>query len=162
MRRLAALASFVLIFGACYGPDASLTESGKSKPELELQFPSATAPGSTEVAELTITNPGPQAMDSLVVAFSRLGDPDLPIPVVDVAPPNGEGSVREVSPKPKAISPEGIIYTFDGLGDDGSITISFTLVMPTETGPAGNAILVYDGRDPERARGVRLETEVGG
>ena len=162
MRRLAALASLVLILGSCYGPDASLTESGKSKPELELQFPSTTTPGATEVAELTITNPGPQVMDSLVVAFSRLGDPDLPAPVVDVAPPNGEGAVREVSPKPKGISPEGIIFTFDGLDADGSMTISVTLVMPAETGPAGNAILVYDGQDPERARGVRLETEVGG
>jgi hypothetical protein len=155
VRRLAALATFVLVLGSCYGPDASLTESGKSKPELELQFPSTTAPGATEVAELTITNPGPQAMDSLVVAFSRLGDPDLPAPVVDVAPPNGEGAVRDVSPKPRGSSPEGIIYTFEGLEDDASVTISFTLVMPTDSGAAGNAILVYDGRDPERARGVR-------
>jgi hypothetical protein len=162
VRRLAALATFVFVLGSCYGPDASLTESGKSKPELELQFPSTTAPGATEVAELTITNPGPQAMDSLVVAFSRLGDPDLPAPVVDVAPPNGEGAVRDVSPKPRGSSPEGIIYTFEGLEDDASVTISFTLVMPTDSGAAGNAILVYDGRDPERARGVRLETEVGG
>jgi hypothetical protein len=159
---LLALASFALILGSCYGPDASLTESGESKPELALQFPSTTAPGATEVAELTITNPGPQPMDSLVVAFSRLGDPTLPAPVVDVAPPNGEGVVREITPNPKGTSPDGIIYTFEGLDADGTVTISFTLVMPTENGPAGNAILVYDGQDPERARGVRLETEVGG
>lgn len=162
MRRLVALGSLVLILGSCYGPDASLTESGKSKPELELQFPSTTTAGATEIAELTITNPGPQEMNSLVVAFSRLGDPELPTAVVDVAPPNGEGAVREVTPKPKGTSPEGIIYTFGGLDEDDSVTISFTLVMPTENGPAGNAILVYDGQDPERARGVRLETEVGG
>lgn len=162
MRRTAALAALALLLAACYGPDASLTEQGEGKPELSIEFPSSAAPGATETAELTVTNPGPGDMDSLVVAFSRLGDPDLPVPVVEVAPPNGKGSVVEVSPKPRAISPDGIIYTFDGLDEGDSVTISFELRLPSDTGVAGNAILVYDGRDPERARGVRLETEVGG
>ena len=162
MRKLFALASVFMVLGACYGPDPSLTDDGKSKPELSIEFPAATTPGSVETAELTITNPGPGEMDSIVVAFSRLGDPELPAPVVDVAPPNGDGAVKDVSPEPNGVSPEGIIFTFEGLDEGASMTISFDLVIPAETGLAGNAILVYDGRDPERARGVRLETEVGG
>ena len=162
MRKLAAVASALIVLGACYGPEPGLTEGGESKPELSIEFPSTSAPGAVETAELTITNPGPGSMDSIVVAFSRLGDPDLPAPVVDVAPANGTGAVKDITPKPNATSPEGIIFTFDGLGVGESTTISFDLVIPTDTGPAGNAILVYDGQDPERARGVRLETEVGG
>lgn len=163
MRGLLALAlASIGVLGACYGPDAGLTEGGESKPELAIEFPTTVAPGAIATADLTVTNPGPGAMDSIVIAFSRLGDPDLPAPVVDVAPPNGRGAVRDITPEPNATSPEGIIFTFDGLGVGESMTISFELAVPTDTGPAGNAILVYDGRDPERARGVRLETEVGG
>ena len=162
MRRLVTLAALAMVLGSCVGPDPSLTEGGKSKPELSLEFPSSAAPGTVETAELTITNPGPGAMDSIVVAFSRLGDPDLPAPVVDVAPPNGRGAVRDITPEPNGPSPEGIIFTFEGLGVGESRTITFDLTVPQDTGPAGNAILVYDGQDPERARGVRLETEVGG
>lgn len=161
MRKLLALASALVALGACY-PDLPQTDEGKSKPELSLEFPTATTSGSVETAELTVTNPGPDPMGSIVVAFSRLGDPELPGPVVDAAPPNGDGPVKDVTPKPNGVSPEGIIFTFDGLDEGASMTISFDLVIPAETGLAGNAILVYDGQDPVRARGVRLETEVGG
>lgn len=160
--KLLALASIALVLGACVGADPSLTEGGKSKPEPSLEFPTSGAPGSIQTAELTITNPGPGAMDSIVVAFSRLGDPDLPAPVVDTAPPNGKGPVRDITPEPNGTSPEGIIFTFDGLGAGETTTITFDLALPEETGPAGNAILVYDGQDPERAKGVRLEIQVGG
>lgn len=156
------MALSVAVLGACYGPDAGTTDGAKSKPELSLEFPASTSPGSSESAELTITNPGPEAMDSIVVAFSRLGDPELPQPVVDVVGRNEEGAVEDVTPKPNAVSPDGIIYTFDGIAEGESLTVTFTLVVPQETGPAGNAILVYEGQDPDRARGVRLETEVGG
>ena len=159
---LVAAVGFALL-GACFENDANLTESGEGKPELSLSFPESTMSGSTEVAELTILNPGPGEMESLVVAFSRLGDPRLPPPIVDVSPRRGrDGAVQDVSPPPRAVSPDGIIYTFDGLGEGEQLVIEFTLRIPLADGPAGNAILVYEGQDPGRARGVRLETEVGG
>ena len=162
MTRLAALALAAFSFVACFGgPDPNLTEEGLSKPELTMDFPAKTNAGTTVIAELTIVNPGPGAMDSLVVAFSRLGDPKLPPPIVDVSPRNG-GAVENVVPEPNAVSPDGVTYTFEGLAEGEELTVEFTLLMPQVNGPAGNAILVYDGADPERARGVRLETEVAG
>ena len=151
-----------LMFGACLGPDPNVTEGGRGKPELTLSFPETAAPGSIQTAELTVTNPGPGDMGSLVVAFSRLGDPKLPVPVVDVTTRDGEGAVDDVEPQPAAVSPDGIVYTFGGLPEGDSTTITFRLRMPVDQGLAGNAILVYEGQDPDRARGVRLETEVGG
>ena len=161
-RSLVAGAIALLLLAACVGPDPNVTEGGKGKPELELAFPRSAAPGSIQVAELTITNPGPGDMESVVVAFSRLGDPSLPAPVVDVAGRGREGAVEDVSPEPNAISQDGIIYTFDAIAEGDSTTITFRLRMPVTPGPAGNAVLVYEGRDPERARGVRLEIEIEG
>lgn len=160
MKRVFACFLTLLALAACY-PNLPASDEERGRPALSLDFPSSTAPGSVETADLTVTNPGPEPMSSIVVAFSRLGDPSLPAPIVDVAPPKGEGAVKNVTPEPTGSS-EGIIFTFDGLKDGESTTISFDLVMPVEDGPAGNAILVYDGQDTERARGVRLETEVGG
>lgn len=150
-----------MLLGACFGDSQSLTDDGRGYPELSLEFAEATTAGSTETATLTITNPGPGAMDSLVIAFSRLGDPALPLPIVDVAPADDEGAVQDVTPEPTAVSPDGVIYTFDGIAVGETLTIEFELTIPRADGPAGNAILVYEGRDPDRARGVRLETEVG-
>lgn len=149
-------------FTACFGDTQSLSESGKGLPELSMEFPEDTTAGSTETAELTISNPGPGEMDSLVVAFSRLGSPSLPMPIVDVTARNREGAVKDVTPEPTAVSADGITYTFDGIGVDESVTIEFEVVIPQTEGSAGNAVLVYEGQDPNRARGVRLETEVGG
>lgn len=164
MIKVAALALGALVFVSCYGgPDPNLTEDGLSKPEPTLEFPAETTAGSTVTAELTVLNPGPGDMESLVVAFSRLGDPKLPAPIVDVSPrKDNDGVVRDVVPEPNAVSPDGVIYTFDGLDEGRELVIRFTLRIPSVTGPAGNAILVYEGSDPERAKGVRLETEVGG
>lgn len=161
MRKIAALALGALLLVSCYGEDPNLTEEGLSKPELTLDFPKTTTAGSTAPAELTILNPGPGDMESLVVAFSRLGDPKLPPPIVDVTP-RKEGAVRDVVPAPTAVSPDGVIYTFDGLGESDEMVITFSLRIPPVTGPAGNAILVYEGSDPERAKGIRLSTEVRG
>ena len=164
MTKIAVLVMGALTFVACYGgPDPNLTEDGLSKPEPTLEFPEETTAGSTVTEELTILNPGPGDMDSLVVAFSRLGDPKLPAPIVDVSPrKDDDGVVRDVVPEPRAVSPDGVIYTFGGLDEGREIVITFSLRIPAVTGPAGNAILVYEGSDPERAKGVRLETEVGG
>ena len=162
-RFVAAAAVALVLLGGCFENDANLTEGGEGKPELALSFPETTTSGSIEVAELTILNPGPGEMESLVVAFSRLGDPQLPPPIVDASPQRGrDGVVQDVSPAPRAVSPDGIIYTFDGIGEGEQLVVEFSLRIPVIDGPAGNAILVYEGQDPERARGVRLETEVGG
>lgn len=161
MRRIAALAVAACLLTSCFGNDPNLTEEGLSKPELALEFPATTTAGSTATAELTITNPGPGDMESLVVAFSRLGDPKLPPPIVDVTP-RKQGAVRDVVPAPTAVSPDGVIYTFDGLDEGDQMVVTFSLRIPPVTGAAGNAILVYEGSDPDRAKGVPLETEVGG
>lgn len=150
------------MLAACFGADQELTEAGDGYPELALEFPESVTSGSTETAALSVTNPGPGEMGSLVVSFSRLGDPALPPPLVDVTGRNREGTVRDVTPEPNAVSPDGITYTFDGLDVGETVTIEFDIAIPVTEGPAGNAILVYEGQDPNRARGVRLRTEVGG
>ena len=152
----------MLTLSACFGDAQTLTEAGEGYPELSIDFPPTTTAGATETVALTISNPGPGEMDSLVVAFSRLGDPALPTPIVDVTARNREGAVRDVTPEPNAVSADGITYTFDGLAVEESVTIEFEVVIPQADGAAGNAILVYEGQDPNRARGVRLETKVGG
>lgn len=160
--RLSIVAAGLLLLVACVGETQSLTDEGRGFPDPEVTFPATATAGSVQTAELTVTNPGPGDMGSLVVAFSRLGDPELPVPIVDVSGRDEDGAVRDVSPKPNAVSPDGVIYTFEGIDVGESVTIEFELTIPSADGPAGNAILVYDGGEPDRARGVRIETEVGG
>lgn len=161
LRFLFALAAVLGLVG-CFGDAQVLTEAGEGYPELAIQFPETTTAGATETAVLTISNPGPGDMESIVVAFSRLGAPSLPVPLVDVTGRNREGAVKNVTPEPTAVSADGITYTFGGIDEEEVMTIEFELVVPRIDGAAGNAILVYEGQDPNRARGVRLETEVGG
>ena len=161
MKKLVIVCVAAMLLGAgCFPRGPSGEDLGR--PVLSLTFPDTTTAGSVETAVLTVENPGPGDMGSLVVAFSRLGTPDLPVPVVDVAARDEQGAVRDVEPQPTAVSPDGVIYTFDGLDVGDTVTIELELTMPRVDGLAGNAILVYDGGQPERARGVRLETEVGG
>ncbi len=160
--RLLLCTGALLALAACFPSADNLTEEGESRPEVAIEFPETTTAGATETAALTVTNPGPGDMESLVVAFSRLGDPSLPPPIVDVTGRNREGAVKNVTPKPTAVSPDGITYTFEGLGEAESVTIEFEVVIPRTDGPAGNAVLVYEGQDPNRDGGARLMTEVGG
>ena len=160
MTRLGAAAAVAFFLVACFGPDPNLTAEGKGLPQLSLEFPASAAPGSVQTAVLTIDNPGPAEMSAIVVAFSRLGDPALPLPVVEVAGPGQEDPVRSVEPRPNAVSRDGSIYTFGPLAEGGTMTIRFELAIPETEGKVGNAVQVYDGREPDRARGVRLETEV--
>jgi hypothetical protein len=67
-----------------------------------------------------------------------------------------------VDPEPNAVGENGVIYTFDGLAEGETVTITFEVRAPTQEGPVGNAVQVYEGSDPNRARGVRLEAEVRG
>jgi hypothetical protein len=98
-----------------------------------------------------------------------LGDPKLPQPIVDVAP-RGRSPVLEIEPRPTAVSRDGVVYAFGPQqGEAGpvlpvgeSLEITFRLSMPVTPGPAGNSVQAYDGDEVERARGVRLETEILG
>jgi hypothetical protein len=168
-RKLAATAATALLLSSCLGPDPNLTESGQGKPEITVEFPAEVPAGSTQEAIFTVTNPGPGAINVLAIAFARLGDPKLPQPIVDVAP-RGRSAVLEIDPEPRAVSRDGVVYAFGMAGGEaepilrvgGSLEITFRLSMPVTPGPAGNSVQAYDGNQVERARGVRLETEILG
>jgi hypothetical protein len=167
--RLAAATVFALLLASCLGPDPNLTESGQGKPEITVEFPGRVPAGSTQEATFTVTNPGPGAINVLAIAFARLGDPKLPQPIVDVAP-RSERAVLEIDPRPRAVSRDGVVYAFGQAQGEGgpvlpvgeSLEITFTLSMPVTPGPAGNSVQAYDGDEVDRARGVRLETEILG
>jgi hypothetical protein len=95
-------------------------------------------------------------MESVVVAFSRIGDPELPEPIVDAGAGGQAEAVADVSPDPVAVSPDGVIYRFEGLPEGDSTQIVFELVLPKGSGEVGNAVLVSDGAVPQRAEGFRL------
>jgi hypothetical protein len=163
-------ASAALLLSACLGPDPNLTESGEGKPEISVEFPDEVPAGSTQEAIITVTNPGPGEINVLAIAFARLGDPKLPQPIVDVAP-RDRSAVLEIDPEPRAVSNDGVVYAFgtsEGevvepiLREGESLEITFRLSMPASPGPAGNSVQAYDGEDVDRARGVRLETEILG
>jgi hypothetical protein len=168
-RKLAAAAATALLLSSCLGPDPNLTESGQGKPEITVEFPPEVPGGSTQEAIFTVTNPGPGAINVLAIAFARLGDPKLPQPIVDVAP-RGRSAVLEIDPEPRAVSRDGVVYAFGMAGGEAepilrvgeSLEITFRLSMPVTPGPAGNSVQAYDGNQVERARGVRLETEILG
>jgi len=163
VKRLVLGCLLAAFFAGCYLPDPDLTPEGKGLPVVTLgDFPATVAPGSRHSVALTIENPGPSDMESIVVAFSRLGDPALPEPIVDVAPRGDTGPVEAVEPEPDAVSQDGVIYRFGSLEEGDTLTIVFELSIPQIDGPAGNAVQVYDGAEPDRARGVRLETRVEG
>ncbi len=167
--RFAAGAAIALLLTSCLGPDPNLTESGQGKPEITVEFPGRVPAGSTQQATFTVTNPGPGAINVLAIAFARLGDPKLPQPIVDVAP-RGERAVLEIDPRPTAVSRDGVVYAFGPPQGEGgpvlrvgeSLEITFRLSMPVTPGPAGNSVQAYDGDEVDRARGVRLETEILG
>lgn len=151
-----------IALGACFaGRNPDVTPSGEGLPRLSLTFPKAVKSGTTEIAVVEVTNPGPGDMDSVLVAFSRVGAAgvtELPTPIVDSGVGGRNPAVVAIEPEPNSVSSDAVVFAFDGLEEGESITIEFTLRMPDERGPAANAIIVYDGQDVGRARGVRLET----
>ena len=153
------IAVSLLLLTACYGPDPNVTPEG-GLPVPTIDFPDPVTAGSTQTLTLTVENPGPEDMDSVAVAFSRLGDPQLPLPLIDVAAKDAKGPVVDVSPSPNGTSPDRVVFTFDGIDEGDSETILFTILVPEEPGLYGNAVQVYEGSHPNRARGVRLETHV--
>lgn len=167
-RRFAAsLGVLVLLFaGAACGSDAGLTETGKGYPELSVTFPETAKVSASADAVLTVENPGPGDIDTIAVAFATIapspGTRELPIPIVGIGSDKANPAVLEVSPEPRAVSEDGVVFTFEGLEEGASTSITFTLKMPVRPGIAANSLQVYDGRDVERARGIRLQTSVEG
>ena len=142
---------------ACYrGADQDLTQTGKGRPHVTANFPTEAKPGETVEATIDVHNPGPGDMASVVVAFSRVGDPQLPTPIVEVGRGGSSEGVASVDPEPEVISPDGVVYRFGALPEGDGMQITFELVMPELTGEVGNAVTVYDGSEPERARGTRI------
>ena len=160
---------FVVVAASCGGSGAELSQSGRGLPRVDVQFPPSARPGSVHPAVIEITNPGPGDIGTLIVAFTRAGDPRLPTPIVDVAGGNAPSAVKSVDPRPAGISDDGVVYRFSRaspqepfLAEDDSTVITFDLAVPMQPGPAANAIQVYDGSEVDRAAGIRLETEVEG
>ncbi len=110
-------------------------------------------------------DPGPGDMSSVVVAFSRTGPSPgataLPPPIVDVGFGQTNPAIAAIRPTPAAISPDAVVYRFGPLKTGHSMTIRFTVKVPRTPGVLANAVVVYDGQHPDRARGVRLQTVVG-
>ena len=163
-RAVAALAAIVLIStsGCYWGPDPNLTKTGKGKPTITVEFPATLEAGATETATFVVTNPGPGDMQSVLLAFSRVGDPSLPEPIIEAGSGGQTEAVTSVSPEPVAVHPDGVTYRFGALPEGESMTIRFELLLPNETGEVGNAVQVYDGHEPARAGGVRLATTLRG
>ncbi len=158
--RIAAALLAILSVSACSGPDANLTETGKAKPQLSAEFPATAARGEVVTATLQISNPGPADIGTLVVSFARVGDPSLPPPIVEPRRSRQASGIEAIRPEPTGESPPDATYTFPGIAEGGSTTLEFDLRIPNETGTLGNSIQVYDGAEIDRARGVRIETEV--
>ncbi|MFP5297973.1 MAG: hypothetical protein ACLGHL_03170 [Actinomycetota bacterium] len=189
MRRAAfAALAVVLAVTACAGEDPNVTDSGKGKPVVTVEFPSETAPGTQHEAVLKIHNPGPGEMRSLVVAFAAVGplsgQREIPTSIVAFGIDGENPSVLATNPEASAVSEDGVLFTFGPLCPGGgsfpgdcqdvsrdeaeprlaegdTITITFTLKVPVVSGVAANSVQVYDGSEPARAGGARLETLVG-
>lgn len=166
MRRVVVAVLALALLAACFGPDPNLTESGKGKPLLTVEFPERASRGSLATATLTIENPGPGDMGSVVVAFVTVGvagaSGPLPAELVPVTTSSDNPAIASVSPEPRDVSDDGVVYVFDGLEEGQSREISFEIRVPIEPGPAANSVSVYAGEDADRIKGVLLQTEVTG
>jgi hypothetical protein len=160
----AAVAAMLLLLPACFTSKANLTESGKGRPVLTIEFPEVSEPESVQDAVLEVTNPGPEDMQTVAVAFALVGPAAGQIEFPNILVPFGMGrdnpAIAEVEPEPEAISDDGAVYFFGPLAEDASLTITFSIVVPDETGVAANSVQVYDGGEIDRAKGIRLETLV--
>src|SRR5918995_1185212 len=115
MRRIlaAAFASTALV--SCFGPDPNLTESGKGKPEVTIDFPAQLQRRSVETAVVTVTNPGPGDMAGFSIEFSlvgKVGNETLPTPLVAAGAGERSPSIEGVEPDPTAVSLEGVRFFF--------------------------------------------------
>ncbi|MGH2754164.1 MAG: hypothetical protein ACRDLB_06985 [Actinomycetota bacterium] len=164
MPRSLLLVVLALLCSACYGDDSNLTESGKGKPVVSATFPATAASGSVQELRVEVENPGPGEIDVLAIAFvligPRPGQSDFPAPLVMVGTDRSTPSIVSVEPSPNGISEDAAVYTFDGLAEGATSSFLFEVKVPDEPGPAANSVQVYDGREIDRAAGVRVETTV--
>lgn len=161
-----ALAVFVVLAMALFIANRDIPEEEAGHPQISVVFPETSEPGSIQTATFTITNPGPDGMDTLFISFARVGPAqgggELPIPIVDVGARNENPAIVSIDPEPEAVSLDGVVYRFDALDAGETTTISFDLRIPDDPGPAANSVAAYPGEFPDRARGVRLDTRVEG
>jgi hypothetical protein len=152
LRAIAGAVAVALVTAGCFG-----TDSGPSPPELAIEFPARAEAGSVQTMSLTVTNPGPEPMSSVLVTFARVG---LDTPIVDAAARRTNPAVVSINPEPLTVDQAAVVYQFDGLAEGESATIEFRLEVPLRQGVAANSIQVSDGGAPDRLGGIRLETTV--
>lgn len=143
---------------------ARITRGATDDPILTIDFPASAAPGSVQQAVLEVHNPASEEIEDLWLSFSLVGvagGSGVPQPLVGPAAPGGGRGVLDIDPRPRTTA-EGVRFGFGPLEPGATMTIEFDLRMPERTGPAGNAVLAYDGANPERAQGEALETTLGG
>ena len=159
------LALAALLALALFVANRDLPADEAGRPDITVEFPSTAQPGSTQTATFTVTNPGPD-IRTLFISFARVGPAagggQVPLPIVDAGSRHQNDAVVSVEPEPEATSIEGVVFAFGPLASGESMTVSFDLRVPDDEGPAANSVTAYAGEEPERARGVRLETQVGG
>lgn len=160
------LALAVVLGLALFIGNRGVPEGEEGRPQIAVVFPETSAPGSLQTATFTITNPGPERMESVFLAFARVGPAQggepLPFPIVDPGAKGENPSIVSITPEPDASSNDAVVFRFAGLDEGESMTIEFELLVPETSGPAANSVSVYPGEYPDRAKGVRLDTEVGG
>lgn len=161
-----------IVAAGCYGEDPNLTESGKAKPEIAVDFVAEAEAGSSRELRIEVTNPGPGAIGSVFVAFSLVGvggSEGVAQPLVVVGRDEDSPSIASVDPEPIAATNGGTIYKFataaGGAGEPflpvgESVEIFFQIELPQQAGSYANSLQVYDGSEPDRARGFMLEVEV--
>lgn len=168
----AAFVLVALLSAGCYGEDSNLTESGKGKPRVVVDFPATAEAGSTQELTIEVTNPGPGAMPNVFVAFTLVGvggAEGVAQPLVVGGPGGRSPSVEAVDPEPIDSGEAGTVYKFasapGGAGEPflpvgKSVSLKFRIELPERAGSYANSLQVYDGSEPDRAGGFMLEVEV--
>ncbi len=128
-------------------------------PIITVDFPPTAEGGSIQDAVFHVENPGPGDMGSLFLSFARVG---IAMPIVDPGVNKENPNIVAIEPEPVAVSPDAVIFRFEGLEEGEATTITFTLRIPEITGEAANSVVAYAGEDETRAKGIRLTTQVGG
>jgi hypothetical protein len=142
--------------------------AGSGQPQLELSFPARAASSSVETATLAVTNPGPEDIQTLVVSFSLVGSSGGTVsqPLVASGARKRSPSIEDIRPRPRGVSLDGVVFRFAGQGSSPvlaageEISLEFDIRVPRHPGLSASSVQVFAGENPERARGVRLETEV--
>lgn len=149
----------VVLIAAVLISTRDVPEGIEGRPVIAVDFPAQSDPGSVQTATFTITNPGPGRMQSVFLSFARVG---IDVPIVQAGSQHENPYIVAIDPEPEAVSLEGVVFRFAGLDDGETMTVSFDLEIPTERGIVANSVTAYPGEDPQRAKGIRLETRVGG